>query len=186
MSSYLVHPLMIALLILALPMILTHRQMAWPLTYLSVAGLGPPVAYALAQLRLRGHLRRLVALPLIVFLGLGIAWEGTRAVWRGLRARETPFERTPKFRLEGEDNGWQGKRYGDLARRYTLGEWVLGLYALAVAAIAWREGNLGAVPFMLLYALSFLTVAAGSGWQARQQRKARLRALSHRTSVEIA
>ena len=186
MSSYMVHPLMIALLLLTPLMIFAHRQTAWPLTYLSVAGLGPPLAYALAQLRLRGHLRRFVALPLMIFLGLGIAWEGTRAVWRGFRSRETPFERTPKFRLEGADNGWQGKRYGELAHRYTVGEWIFGLYALIMAVVAWREGHLGAVPFMALYALSFLTVAITSGWQARQQRKARLRALSHPASAEAA
>lgn len=184
MSNYLVHPLMVLLLLLTLPLIVAHRKVAWPLTYLSLAALGPPLAYALAQWRLRRHLRRLVALPIIVFLGLGIAWEGTRAVVRGMFSGAVPFERTPKFRLEGGNNGWQGKRYDEVARRHAFGEWVLALYAMVTAGIAWREGNVYAVPFLLLYAMSFLTVAGGIWWQARQQRKARPRRLSRPVRTE--
>ncbi len=178
LSNYLVHPLMVMLLVLTLPLMLMEHPLDWPMAYLSLAGLGPPLAYAVAQWRLRGHGRRLIALPMLVFLGIGIAWAGTRAVWRGLTSRRTPFERTPKFRLEGEDNTWPGKRYGEETHAFTWGEWVLAVYALAAAAIAWHKGNVFAVPFLLLYATSFLTVAVGVWWQARQHRKARLRALS--------
>ncbi len=184
MSNYAVHPLMVLLLLLTLPMMLAHRTVAWPLAYLSLAGLGPPVTYALAQWRLRGNVWRLVALPVTVFLGLGIAWAGTQAVWQGLVARHTPFRRTPKFRLEGNDNGWSGKPYGDEAQGPAIGEWLLAGYALLAAVVAWHMGNVYAVPFMLLYAGSFLTVAGGVWWQTRQQRKARVRALSRRLGME--
>ncbi len=178
LSNYLVHPLMVLLLVLTLPMMLREHALAWPVAYLSLAGLGPPLSYALAQWRLHGHVRRLVALPLLVFLGIGIAWAGTRAVWRGLTSQRIPFERTPKFRLEEGDDTWLGKRYGEEAHPFTWGEWVLAVYALLTAVVAWHRGNLFALPFLLLYAISFLTVALGGWWQARQHRKARLRALS--------
>ena len=172
LSNYFVHPLMVLLFLLTIVLIWTERTVYWPLTYLSLASLGPPLAYTLAQWRLRGNLRRLRALPLLVFLGLGIAWHSTRAVVRGLRANHTPFERTPKFRLVGRANRWQGKRYGEGLRSIPLAELVLSLAALITAGVAWSRGSVHAVPFLLLYAVSFGTVAVGMLWEMWRQRHA--------------
>jgi hypothetical protein len=48
-----------------------------------------------------------------------------------------------------------------------LGEALLALYALIAAAVAWRTGNLYAIPFMFLYAGGFGLTAWLGLWQAR-------------------
>jgi len=49
LSSYLAHPLMIVMLLATLPLLLSGARLSWPLAYLSLASLGPPLLYAVAQ-----------------------------------------------------------------------------------------------------------------------------------------
>lgn len=180
MSNYLVHPFMLVLFLLTLPMLFIHEHFLWPLTYLSLASVGPPLVYMWAQWRLRGHGRRLRALPLLAFLGLGISWAGTKAVWQGIRRRSTPFVRTPKFRLEGRDNGWRGKRYDGEHQDMPWGELILAGYALLTLGVALQMGNWWAVPFVLLYTAGFLTVGGGVLWERGWRRTRSIRVLPER------
>ena len=164
-TSYLVHPLMLLLVLLTWPLLLWHPQVNFPLAYVGLAGLGPPAIYALAQWRLRRSLRRLWAFPLIMCLGLGIAWHSTRAVARGLVGWGRAFERTPKFRLVGRANAWQGKRYSTGYREIPWGEGMLAAYTFAGALWAATHGHLSVAPFLLLYAVSFALVGGTMMWE---------------------
>jgi len=165
MTNYLVHPLMLLVFLLTLPMMWAQRQLSLPLTYLSLATLGPPLVYFLGQRRLRRGASRLLGFPVITLLGLGLAWHSSRAVWRGLRGGRAAFRRTPKFRLEGREARWQGRRYSDSLRDLPWGEGMLAVYALGATVWAWFHGHIYVVPFLILYALSFGTVAGSILWQ---------------------
>lgn len=177
MSNYLVHPFMLILFLLTLPMMFIREHVLWPLTYLSLASLGPPLVYTWAQWQLRGHGRRLRALPLLAFLGLGIAWTGSKAVWQGLRGHSTPFVRTPKFRLVGRDNHWRGKRYDREHEDTPLGEFLLGVYALFTLGVAVHMRNWWAVPFIFLYAAGFITVGGRILWERGGRKSGGVRVL---------
>ncbi len=177
MSNYLVHPFMLLLFLLTLPMLFIREGSLWPLTYLSFAGLGPPLVYAWAQWSLRGHGRRLRALPLLVFLGLGIAWTGSKAVWQGLRGRSTPFVRTPKFHLVGRDNRWWGKQYDREYGDIPLGELLFAGYALFTFGVAVYLRNWWAVPFLFVYAAGFITVGGRILWERGGKRSRGVRVL---------
>jgi len=58
LSSYLVHPLMLLLLLSSLPLLLMEQRIPWPFAFLSLASLGPPLLYAMGQWTLypRGRL----------------------------------------------------------------------------------------------------------------------------------
>lgn len=178
-TNYLVHPLMLLVFLLTLPMLWSHRHIGVPLAYLSLASLGPPLIYMLAQWRLRRQPRRMLGFPVIMLLGLGIAWSSSRAVWRGLRHNDAAFLRTPKFRLEGQSNRWQGKRYSNTLRGLPWGESLLTLYAVGTALWAWWNGNVYVLPFLFLYALSFGSVALGMFWQTVQVMPGLTRPTSH-------
>lgn len=164
LSSYLAHMLMVVLLLISLPTLLMPDSALLSLGGLGLMCLGPPLVYCISQRRLyrdREHnwWRRLCALPLLALVGIGIAWCNTRAVWRGLTRWGGTFARTPKFRLEGTAGRWVNSRYRLQADRSTVGEIGLALYALITAFLAYVTGRYGMIPFLLLYAGAFGTMA---------------------------
>jgi hypothetical protein len=151
---------MILLLLVSLPLLLLPDSASLSFGGLGLVCLGPPLLYAISQQRLYPDWgRRMRALPLLALIGIGIAWENTRAVWRGLTRWGGTFARTPKFRLEGRTGRWADSGYRLRADVSTVGEVALALYALATAFVAYVTGNYGGVPFSLLYAAAFGTVA---------------------------
>lgn len=172
LGNYLIHPLLLLLLLSALPMLLFGLRSPALLGALSVASLGPPLLYALAQQRLHPGrwLRHLAALPLLMLFGMGLCLSNSQAVWQGLRTRGGSFARTPKFSVEAQGDEWKRSAYRLPVSRQTLGEFFLALYALAgVAAALWRADPWSAL-FLALYAASFATMVGVQLWQARTSR----------------
>ncbi|MBU0705413.1 MAG: glycosyltransferase [Chloroflexi bacterium] len=160
LSSYLAHALMVLLLLASLPLLLAPDSVQLPLSGLGLICLGPPLVYALSQKELYPDWkRRLQAFPLLMLVGIGIAWSNTLAVWRGLTRWGGTFARTPKFRLEGKAGRWADSGYRLQADGSTVGEIGLMVYALIAAFVAHVTGNQGMMPFLLLYAAAFGTVA---------------------------
>ncbi len=174
LGNYLLHPLLLTLLFVALPLMLLGSDPAAPLALLSLATVGPPLLYAIAQRRLypQRWLRYYLYLPLLMLLGTGIALSNTRAVWQGLRTQGGAFLRTPKFRVEETGDRWKQSAYHlDLGPLF-FGEVAIFVYALISAATAAYLDKWWSVPFLLLYAAGFGTMA-GIGlvqtWQARRR-----------------
>lgn len=160
MSSYLAHTLMVVLLLVSLPLLLMPDSEIYSLSGLGLMCLGPPLVYTISQRQLYPDWkRRLRALPFLILIGIGIAWCNTQAVWRGLTRWGGTFARTPKFRLEGTAGRWTDSNYRLRADSSIIGEVVLALYALATAFVAHASGRYGLIPFLLLYAAAFGTVA---------------------------
>ena len=168
LSGYLAHPLMVLMLLAMLPLLLSGAKLSWPLAYLSLASLGPPILYAVAQKELYPDWwRRYAYMPLLVLLGSGIALSNSVAVLQGLLGRGRCFRRTPKFRLEGKNGRWQGQRYALALDWMILGEALLALYAALTIVVAWRQGHTWTIPFLCLYLGGFGLVAAVGLWQSR-------------------
>ena len=168
LGSYMGHPLMVVMLLVTLPLLLSGARLAWPLAYLSLASLGPPLLYAVGQKALyAGWQRRyLRSMPLLVLLGSGIALNNSVAVLQGFVGTEGHFRRTPKFRLEGKNDRWQGQRYALRLDAMIIGELLLALYAAFSIATAWRLGRTWAIPFLCLYLAGFAMVALVGLWQS--------------------
>jgi hypothetical protein len=97
-------------------------------------------------------------LPAIMIIGVGVAWSTTLAVLGAFVGRDREFVRTPKFGIGPDGGQWRGKAYRDPRRRGSLVEIGLGLYCAAATWLFWQYGNYGAVPFLGLYTVGFLTV----------------------------
>jgi cellulose synthase/poly-beta-1,6-N-acetylglucosamine synthase-like glycosyltransferase len=161
LTGYLVHPLMLLILALSVPLLYLRLHLGYHLTYLSLASLGPPVMYVWAQRSLYpGWIRRMRYFPLLVLLGTGLALSNSRAIYRALRGKHDDFERTPKFRLESEGDEWRGSRYALPFDWLAVGEALAALYALLGVGIALEHGNLFAVPFLMLYVAGLGYVAS--------------------------
>jgi len=172
LASYMAHPVALILIVLALPMLLLPHSPHWIVGgVLGLLYLGPPLIYLLAQQRLyrRGWLR-LWPLPLLVLLGIGIAWSSAKATWRGLTRWGGPFVRTPKFHLHGRAGDWSSSSYRLRAGGHVVGEAALAVYALITAGVALALGQYGTLPFALLSAAAFGTVALLESLQSPRTR----------------
>jgi hypothetical protein len=94
---------------------------------------------------------------------VGVAWNNTMAVWRGLTRWGGAFARTPKFRVEGGPGAraghWRNSGYQLGVDKSIIGEAALALYALGSTVIAHTVGQYSMMPFLLLFAAAFGTVA---------------------------
>ncbi len=169
LGSYLLHPMLLLLVLVTGPLMLTGTDPAAPLALLSLTAVGPPVLYAIGQLRLnrRRWWRNLLYLPILMLLGTGICVNNTRAVWQGLRAGGGQFLRTPKFRVEQTGDGWRSSTYRLSLEPLFFGELFMLIYALAVAGLAIQHGKWLSIPFLLLYAGGFSTMVLVDLWQLR-------------------
>jgi cellulose synthase/poly-beta-1,6-N-acetylglucosamine synthase-like glycosyltransferase len=173
LSGYLAHSLMILLLVVTLPMILFDVAPPALGNVGLLAGLGPPLIYLISQRWLhRNWVRRLTTLPFLILVGIGIAWNNAMASWRGLTRWGGTFARTPKFRVEGKAGQWLDSAYRLDIDASVIGEGALAVYALVSTALAHQAGRYGLVPFLLLYAAAFGTVAGIELSQALSSRRA--------------
>lgn len=153
LSHYLVHPAILASLLLA-PFAMTWLQQVPAASMvlglgLMLVGLLPPILlYAASQIVLGRPLRKLTALPALMSLGTGIALSNSRAALEALLSKASPFVRTPKH---GE-----GKGSYRASPSSGLGE--LGVAALGALGIAstWDSRSFWLTLVLLLYVVGFL------------------------------
>ncbi len=159
MTHYVIHPLMVSIAFLALPVILftpfRHSRWAFVLLFalLVMSTLAPICLYIVSQRVLyRRSWLRLRFLPFLSSLGVGIALSNSRAVLEALLGIQSAFIRTPK----------KGDR---LARLYRIRfsyeavfEVLLGLYCFATFFLFLHAHQWLVVPFLFLYAWGFTGV----------------------------
>ncbi len=168
-SGYGVHPLMLALSILALPLLLITRHHTLPTWFFGVTALplalsilGPSVLYVYAQCVVdrREGWKSLFWMPVLMVVGVGLAFSNTRAIIEALRGRQSEFVRTPK---RGDKTG---RLYAERFSIIALVEIGLGLYGLYTVQVYSQAGRFGAVPFLVLYACGYLYMGILSIWQS--------------------
>ena len=163
LSYYLAHPLMLLVVLGTLPMIVwgglhkwTSQSIPIGLTVLSLATLGPPTLYTLAQRALYADwVRRLRALPVLVCTGLGLALNSTVAAVEAILGIHSAFERTPKIGANETPPNGKAHPYALRKSRLVWGEIALTLYAALSVYAAWQKGQILAIPFLLLYVIGF-------------------------------
>lgn len=163
LCQYLPHPLTVILLLLTPPLLMAHGLQRLPLGLLGLAGLLPPLMYVASQQALYPDWRRrLAAFPVLMTLGIGIAWNNTRAVLGGFLGERNEFRRTPKFA-----QSWQGSGYALRGDSSIWMEFFLAIYALWGMWIAWKVSP-AFVPYLGLYAFAFGWIGLWSLWDRWQ------------------
>src|SRR5262245_60519891 len=99
---------------------------------------------------------RLRYLPFLMWIGIGLTVNNTRAVIEALFRKETEFARTPKYRIEAQADEWIGKKYRQSVVAQPMVELALGLYFTATVFYALANGIYGTVPFLMLFQIGFL------------------------------
>jgi hypothetical protein len=156
LSSYLGHILMLGMLISTFPLLWGTEFDIRGVGLMGLAALGPPFLYTVGQYVLYSNWwRRLRALPVLILIGVGLALSSTRAVAEAVLGIRSPFERTPKFRIEGRNDHWDGHSYVLPLRGSIWGELALALCAALLMVAALRADRIQTSLFLLLYSLGF-------------------------------
>lgn len=164
--------LMVLLALLTLPAMWFRIQMNWnhlawvdAMVFL-VSFVPVCLFYVFAQMQAgKTWGRRMLLVPFMLALGIGISVNNARAVWEGLRGKRSAFIRTPKYRVEKRGDLWMEKRYRVLRDSGLIFELFLTLYCGAGVVLAARYGLIGSIPFLMLFVLGYGYVALLTTWQ---------------------
>ena len=181
LTGYAVHPLMILVVLLALPMSFSQSWVLKAAPWLMVAAAGPPAMYAVAQIygNTDNHAAgpkgvhrdsrwgRLRLLPFLILAGIGLSFRNTLAVIRALLRVRSGFHRTPKFDVRSREDCWYGSIYALKIDSLVWAELGFAVYSLATVILP--GANYTFMPWMLLYAASFVFVAAVNLFQSYQR-----------------
>jgi cellulose synthase/poly-beta-1,6-N-acetylglucosamine synthase-like glycosyltransferase len=171
LTGYGVHPLMLAILILTLPvgLLAPATFQLFPLSL--IAGLGPPLLYLTAKApHTPPLLERLKLLPLLTITGFGLCLSTSIAVLEGLFGKgHAVFVRTPKLNLNNASTDKKNfdRSYVSPISPLIWFEILLGIYALVTGLILTPIIGWGMLPWMLLYMLGFFYIAGMNLMQNR-------------------
>ena len=115
---------------------------------------------------------RLLHLPLVMALGIGLAFSNARAVLEALLGVKTEFVRTPKYRVEDTaDATWKRKKYKRKRGLLPLLELGFAVYFLLAMSYAVRLHMWGTIPFLFLFFFGFAYMGVMSILQTASGRK---------------
>ena len=159
LTHYMVHPMIIILAVLALPVLVFLKTFPWTPVFIVLAivfggsMMAPSTLYFVSQHSIYSDwLQRVVYLPFLVVIGVGIAVSNSRAVVEALVGLKSGFVRTPK-RGDHETIHYKVRvpRSGGL-------ELLLGIYCAWSFGYYLTAGKYLVGPFLAVYASGFLFI----------------------------
>src|SRR6185312_12698615 len=152
------YPLMIVASFMQFPLLLVrYNQGLYQLMVLDVpllffSTVSVVLFYGSAVWYLDRSRKRLLHLPLVMGLGIGLAFSNARAVLEALAGIKSDFVRTPKYRVEQtDDESWKRKKYKRKHGWLPLLELSFALYFVLAIGYAVRMHMWGPIAFLLLF-----------------------------------
>ncbi|MER3428701.1 MAG: glycosyl transferase family 2 [Pyrinomonas sp.] len=178
LTGNLSYPLMIIASLLQFPLLLVrynqgfYQLMLFDLPLLFFSTISVALFYGSAIWYLDGgRSRRLLHLPLVMALGIGLAFSNARAVLEALFGVRTEFIRTPKYRVEHADDAtWKRKKYRRRHGLLPLLEISFAIYFLLAFIYAVHMELWGTLPFLALFFFGYAYMGAMSLLQTVNER----------------
>jgi cellulose synthase/poly-beta-1,6-N-acetylglucosamine synthase-like glycosyltransferase len=168
------YPLMIAGSFLQFPLLLVRYNQGYfhlmlldlPLLFFSTLSVFLFYGSAIWYLD-KSPVKRILYLPLVMAIGIGLAFSNARAVIEALIGLRSDFLRTPKYSVEKQsDNTWKRKKYIGSRGFLPLLEIGFAVYFLAAILYAIHMGLFAAVPFLLMFFAGYFYIGFMSLFQA--------------------
>ncbi|MDX6443651.1 MAG: hypothetical protein QOH71_725 [Blastocatellia bacterium] len=181
------YPLMIVASFMQFPLLLVrynqglHQLMMLDVPLLFFSTVSVVLFYGTAVLYIdKKRSPRLLYLPLVMGLGIGLAFSNARAVLEALVGVKSDFVRTPKYSVEKtDDESWKRKKYKRKHGWLPLLELSFAFYFVLAIAYAIRMHMWGPIAFLLLFCFGYgymgtmsLLQTAGGKWLASFRRPA--------------
>ena len=161
LTHYVVHPLMLIMALLSMPVLLLVKVTMMPALFAVVvfamvlATSGPSTMYMVSQHYLGNTgFRKMLLIPAMMLLGTGLAVSNGKAVLEALFNMKSPFLRTPK---KGEAKSTAYRSRKDFTG---IVELALGAYCLLSFYMFFGYSNFVVSPFLMLYASGFMFVGS--------------------------
>jgi len=159
LTHYTVHPLMVLLAILTMPVLFFVKVSMHPVMFglvlfaMLLATSGPSSMYMISQHFLGNKIRRkMLLIPAMMLIGTGLAVNNAKAVMEAFLHKDSPFLRTPK---KGQNSK---STYRPLKDITWIIEICLGCYCLVGVYLFFGFSNAIVSPFLALYASGFLFI----------------------------
>ena len=185
LSTNLMYPVGMLVFLISVPLAYLQPHMPPTLGLLSAATAGPSVMFAVAQLMgYSNGLRRLLALPLLIIIGIGITISNTKAVFMAFTNHKMIWNPTPKYNISSKKNGNETSVFSAKIDSTVWLELFMTLYmGLGLGIAIDRTPSL--IPLMTLGMLSFGYVSIMGLVDAHRPKKKAQRASSSK-QVETA
>ncbi len=164
--------LMLLLSILMYPSMIARINVGWfqmlvtDVPFLLVATMGISFFYTCSQKEsTKNWISRLLYMPMLMSLGIGLSVNNSRAVLGAFLNRQTEFQRTPKFKIEDKKDKWYHKRYRGRISPMVIMELFLGLYFTFNIYFAYVNKIYVSIPFLMIFQVGYFYVAFLSLYQ---------------------
>jgi cellulose synthase/poly-beta-1,6-N-acetylglucosamine synthase-like glycosyltransferase len=163
LTSNLSYPLMVILSVLLLPAMVIRFYQGWfqmlyidlPLFMASTFSISSFYLVSQRELFPGKWYRSLLYLPFLMALGIGLTITNTRAVLEALCGKQTPFARTPKYRVESKKDKVRTNTYRRRLGWVPWMELLIGSYFALTVYYAIDNENYITVPFLILFVLGY-------------------------------
>ncbi|MEE8329314.1 MAG: cellulose synthase family protein [Thermodesulfovibrionia bacterium] len=160
------YPLMLMLSLLMYPSMVARINAGWfqmlvtDIPFLLVATAGISFFYTCSQKEIhKDWLSRLLCLPMVMSLGIGLSVNNSRAVLEALVNRRTDFKRTPKFKIEEKKDRWTNKKYRGERNLLPVIELLLGIYFTFNIYFAYLNEVYVSIPFLMIFQIGFFYIS---------------------------
>jgi cellulose synthase/poly-beta-1,6-N-acetylglucosamine synthase-like glycosyltransferase len=179
LTANLSYPLMIVLSVLLMPAMIVRSfggpfqilLIDLPLFMASTFSISSFYLVSQKELFPRAWPRTFLFLPFLMALGIGLTITNTRAVMEALLGIQSPFKRTPKYRVQSrKDRTVAAAKY---RRRLGMVPWIemlIGCYFVLTIWYAVSSANFFTVPFLVIFVLGYWYTGLMSLLQGRFER----------------
>ncbi len=164
--------LMLLLSLLMYPSMIARINIGWfqmlvtDVPFLLVATTGISFFYLCSQKEAyKDWKSRLIYMPMLMSLGIGLSVNNSKAVLEALFNKETEFKRTPKYKIEEKKDRWVGKKYRGEINFLILFELFLGVYFTFNIYFAYINRIYVSIPFLVIFQVGYFYVAFLSLYQ---------------------
>lgn len=158
--------LMLLLSILIYPSMVARINIGWfkmvvtDVPFLLVATVGISFFYICSQREAyKDWKSRLLYLPMLMSLGIGLSVHNSKAVLEAFFNRQTEFKRTPKYKIEKKKDRWLGKKYKGEINLLVIIELLLGVYFSFNIYFAYVNKIYISIPFLMMFQVGYFYVA---------------------------
>ncbi len=164
LTANIAYPLMILFSLILLPALIVRFYQGWfqmlyldlPLFLASTCSVGTFYMVAQRELYPGEWRRRIMYIPFLMAMGIGLAVTNSKAVIEALIGRKTEFVRTPKYRVEAREEGWETKKYVHRQSGWIPAiELSLAGYFLFTSIYSYNMENYLTTPFLLLFFIGY-------------------------------
>jgi len=175
LTANLSYPLMIVLSVLLMPAMIIRFYQGWfqmlyidlPLFMASTFSISSFYLVSQKELFPKTWPRAFLYLPLLMALGIGLTITNTRAVLEALAGKQTPFARTPKYRVETKKDRIAAAKYRKRLGWVPWVELLIGTYFALAVYYALDNENYITVPFLALFVIGYWCTGLMSLLQGR-------------------